>query len=206
MNSALRLVAVTTVCAGLTVGCATTTDGQQQALGAGAGAALGAGLAALAGGNTTAIVAGALAGGVVGWGTVKMSQYHSAQVRSQAEDRQLYGLTEPATTTTVTVRKGTSTPGTVQPGSQVHAVTDFSLSTPEGTQPPQTVVSWSLWKDGAELTNFPSPKEFREAGGHKVDSFIPIPPDAEPGTYVVKHKVQAGTFYDEDESVFVVPS
>jgi hypothetical protein len=33
---------------------------------------------------------------------------------------------------------------------------------------------------------------------------VPIPKNAEPGTYVIEHKVQAGNSYDTDESTFVV--
>ena len=35
---------------------------------------------------------------------------------------------------------------------------------------------------------------------------LPIPQNAEPGTYVVETKVQAGSSYDTDEAVFIVGS
>ncbi|MGH8656790.1 MAG: hypothetical protein ACREYE_33455 [Gammaproteobacteria bacterium] len=79
MYSQSKALIATTLCSGLLSGCITTPGQQQQAMGAGLGALTGAGLAALAGGNRQAITAGALAGGFIGWGAVKLSQYQATQ-------------------------------------------------------------------------------------------------------------------------------
>jgi len=56
------------------------------------------------------------------------------------------------------------------------------------------------------LTDLP-PKNLRYgSGGYLSEAVISIPQDAQPGTYVIEHRVQAGSTYDVDESVFVVQS
>lgn len=204
-TSTTKVLSAATLCCSVATGCVTTT-GQQQATGAGLGALTGAGLAALAGGDTKAIVAGALAGGLVGWGAVKLHQYQSTQTRSAVADQQLYGLTEPVTGTTVKIRRGICEPGTVQKGQSVKVVTDYSVMAPQGGSTVAVSESWALKKDGSLLANIPAPQggQMRPAGGYAAEAYIPIPANAAPGTYVVEHKVQSGTSYDVDESVFVV--
>jgi hypothetical protein len=66
--------------------------------------------------------------------------------------------------------------------------------------------SWALKKDGKVLANVPAQITHRPAGGWAAPAQIPIPKNAPSGTYVVEHKVQVGTTYDTDESVFLVGS
>jgi hypothetical protein len=61
-----------------------------------------------------------------------------------------------------------------------------------------------LKKDGKGLAALPAQTHDRAAGGWNIDGVIPIPKNATAGTYVIEHKVQAGTAYDTDESTFVV--
>lgn len=109
-------------------------------------------------------------------------------------------------TSQVLISKGTSTPRTVRPGGSVQIDTDYSLLMPVATaaQGADVQESFTLKKDGKVLTTS-APKTFhRASGGWVASRNLPIPPNAEPGTYVVEHKVQVGTSYDTDESVFVV--
>jgi len=205
MYSQSKALIAATLCTGLLSGCATTPGQQQQAWGAGLGALTGGGLAALAGGNRQAIAAGALAGGFIGWGAVKLSQYHATQTMT-ATQMEANGLARPVTTTTINIRNGTATPGMVRPGNQVRVVTDYLVNAPAGTSSIQIAETWSLKKDGQPLATLPAANQVRGPGGYAAEAYIPIPQDAAPGTYVVEHKVQAGTSYDVDESVFVVSS
>lgn len=181
-------------------------------MGAGGGALGGAALGCLtgfiAGGNAsscgTGAAIGAATGAVIGWGAVKISQYQASQVRTPQNDQQMYGLTKPVDATQVKIRKGSSTPRTVKPGESVNLSTDYSLMLPPKTTSVPVVESWTLEKDGKVLADLPQKSTDRQSGGWNADAMIPIPKNAEPGTYVIDHKVQAGTSYDTDESTFVV--
>jgi uncharacterized protein YcfJ len=192
------------LCCGVVSGCA-TQDGNQQLLGAGLGTALGCGLGYAVGGARGCAI-GAAAGAVAGWGIV--AQYQATQVRSVAQDQAIYGLTEPVTTTQVQIRKGAANPNSVRPGSTVQVDTDYSLMMPtaQAAQGADVEESFSLKKDGKVLTTSPPKVYRRAAGGWVATKKLPIPQNAEPGTYVVETKVQVGTSYDTDESVFVVGS
>jgi hypothetical protein len=63
---------------------------------------------------------------------------------------------------------------------------------------------WTLKKDGKVLADLPQQNNQRTSGGWSADASIPIPTNAQPGTYVIEHKVQAGTSYDTDDSFFIV--
>lgn len=78
------------------------------------------------------MVAGALTGGLVGWGAVKLSQYQATQTMT-ATQMEAAGLARPVTTTTVNIRSGVSVPQMVRPGSHVKVVTDYLVMAPTGT-------------------------------------------------------------------------
>lgn len=199
------------LCPSLLVGCA-TQQGNDQLMGAGAGALGGAALGCLtgfiAGGSAsscgTGAAIGAAAGAVVGWGAVKISQYQASQVRTAQNDQQMYGLTKPVDTTQVKIRKGSATPRTVKPGDSVKLFTDYSVMLPPKVPSTQVAESWTLQKDGKVLAQLPQQTSDRASGGWNADATVPIPKNAELGTYVIEHKVQAGTSYDTDESTFIV--
>ena len=199
------------LCPALMLGCA-TQQGNDQLMGLGAGAAGGAALGCLtgfiAGGNAsscgTGAAIGAATGAVVGWGAVKLSQYQASQVRTPTDDQRMYGLTKPVDTTQVKIRKGSSTPRSVKPGDSVSLFTDYSVMLPPDTPSTQVAESWTLQKDGKALAELPQKSTARASGGWNADAMIPVPKNAELGTYVIEHKVQAGTSYDTDESTFVV--
>jgi hypothetical protein len=195
----------------LMAGCA-SQQGNDQLMGAGAGAVGGAALGCLtgfiAGGNAsscgTGAAIGAATGAVVGWGAVKLSQYQASQVRTPTDDQKMFGLTKPVDTTQVKIRKGSSSPRTVKPGESVNVATDYSLMLPPKTASTQVTETWTLEKDGKTLAELPQKNTDRASGGWNADATIPVPKNAELGTYVIQHKVQAGTSYDTDESTFVV--
>lgn len=195
----------------MTSGCA-TQQGTDQVTGAGIGMAGGAALGCLtgflaggdAGGCAKGAAIGAVAGAVAGWGAVKVSQYQASQVRSAQEDQQIYGLTKSVNATQVKINKGTSTPSTVRPGDSVKLFTDYSVQLPANTSSTPVSESWVLKKDGKVLADLPPQNNLRTSGGWNADATVPIPSNAELGTYVIEHKVLAGNSYDTDESTFVV--
>ena len=199
------------LCPSLMVGCA-TQQGNDQLMGAGAGALGGAALGCLtgfiAGGNAgscgTGAAIGAGVGIVAGWGAVKLSQYQASQVRTANADQQMFGMTKPVDTTQVKIRKGSSTPRTVKPGDSVKLTTDYSVVLPPNVPSTKVAESWTLQKDGKVLAALPQQNSDRASGGWDVDATVPIPTNAELGTYVIEHKVQAGTSYDTGESTFLV--
>ncbi|MEA3274557.1 MAG: hypothetical protein U9Q81_04530 [Pseudomonadota bacterium] len=198
------LAAATAAAAIALSGCQTTGDTRDQATGAGIGAALGCGVGLLVGGQAKHCLAGAAAGGLLGWGVVKLNQYQSQQVRSTTSDQRVYGLTQPVNSTQVKIRNGTSSPKSVKAGQDVKIAMDYSLMLPPGQSNTSVKESWVLKKDGKVLANLPPQTNQRSAGGWEASASIPIPGDAKPGTYVVEHRVNAGSSYDEDESTFVV--
>lgn len=195
----------------MTGGCA-TQQGNDQLMGAGAGMAGGAALGCLtgflasghAGGCATGAAVGAAVGAVTGWGAVKLAQYQSTQVRSAQEDQQIYGLTKSVSATQVKINKGTSTPSMVKPGDSVKLFTDYSVQLPANMSSTPVSESWVLKKDGKILADLPPQNNQRTSGGWNADATVPIPTNAELGTYVIEHKVLAGNSYDTDESTFVV--
>ncbi len=195
----------------MTAGCA-TQQGNDQLMGAGAGmvggAALGCLTGFLAGGNASGCAKGAAigaaVGAVTGWTAVKVSQYQATQVRSAQEDQRIYGLTQSVNATQVKINKGTSTPKMVMPGESVQLFTDYSIQLPANMNTTPVSESWILKKDGKVLAELPPQNNQRSAGGWNADATVPIPTNAELGTYVIEHKVLAGSSYDTDESTFVV--
>jgi hypothetical protein len=193
------------LCVSMVSGCATMEE-NQQAMGAAGGAAVGCIAGLLIGGHGADCAKGAVIGGALGWGAVKVSQYQEKKVRSANEDRRVYGLTQPANDTVVKIRRGTVTPETVKPGQKLKLVTDYSLLLPKGVSSTQVAESWVITKDGKPLTEPEKQLVQRDAGGYAVGATIDIPASAAPGTYVIETKVEAGTSYDVDQSVFVVES
>lgn len=192
-------------------GCA-TQQGNDQLMGAGAGmvggAALGCLTGFLAGGNAgdcaKGAAIGAAVGAVTGWGAVKLNQYQATQVRSAQEDQQVFGLAKSVNTTQIKINKGTSTPNMVRPGDSVRLFTDYSVQLPANIDTTPVSESWTLKKDGKVLASLPPQNSQRTSGGWNADATVPIPTNAELGTYVIEHKVMAGNSYDTDESTFVV--
>jgi hypothetical protein len=187
-------------------GCA-TTEGNQQLMGAAGGATLGCiARLLLGGGDSEDCAKGAAAGAALGWAAVKVSQYQASKVRSEKQDRRVYGLTKPLNTALVKIRNGTASPDTVGPGQQVKVVTDYSLMVPKGASGAEVEETWVIKKDGKQLAAPATNRVWREAGGYAVDATIPIPANAKPGTYVIETRVESGTSYDIEQSVFVVES
>ncbi|NJD08761.1 MAG: hypothetical protein FIA97_20060 [Methylococcaceae bacterium] len=196
----------------LLVGGCATQQGKDQAVGAAGGAVGGAALGCLtgfiasgsAGGCAKGAAIGGAVGAVAGWGAVKLSQYQAEQVRSAQADQTMYGLTKPVDSVQVKIRKGSSTPTSVAPGDTVKLTTDYSVMLPPSVPSTSVSENWTLKKDGKVLTELPAASVQRAAGGWAADGSIPLPKNTNPGTYVVEHKVKAGSSYDTDESTFVV--
>jgi hypothetical protein len=198
------------LCPVLLAGCA-TDQGMEQLKGAGigtaAGAALGCAVGAVFGGGSgcaKGAAIGAAAGLVTGWGAVKIKQYQAEPVRSAQTDQRMYPMVEPVSSAQVKIRKGTSAPHMIKPGQSVMVSTDYSVTLPPTMQSTEITEHWDLMKDGKTLVDLPQQANQRTAGGWDAEAEIPIPADAEPGTYVIQHTVRAGDSYDTDESTFIV--
>lgn len=202
MNTKSKTLSIT-LCAALAAGCA-NQGGNGQLLGSLAGAVVGAASGAAIGGNWKGALVGAAAGAALGWAAAKLVEYNSTQVRSEADERAIYGISERVASPLVKVRKGSSSPTQIRAGEQVRVVTDYSVMLPQGMTQADVSESWVLKKDGTVLSEIPPQNVKRNGGGWEATASIAIPSNAQPGTYVVEHKVQTGTSYDTDESVFII--
>jgi hypothetical protein len=198
------LVGVAASAALFLAGCTSTGSVQDQAIGTGIGAALGCGVGALITGDARGCATGAAVGAIVGFGTVAISQYNSTQVRTASTDSRIYGLSTAPSAPQVRIRRGSSAPSAVNRGESVKITTDYSVALPRGMNQATVSESWVLKKDGNKVANLPTKSASRSAGGWQSDAEITIPSGVAPGTYVIEHRVQAGSSYDTDESVFVV--
>jgi len=200
MTATLRMLTMVLAISTLvfTTGCQTTS--QKSAAGASAAGAL---IGGIVGGWEGAAI-GALAGGAIGWATGKVIESQEVSTRSQTQDQQLYGYAAPSDAVFVNINSATANPKTVTPGTTVDVVTDYSLSLPQNAPQSQVSISGVLFKDGQQLADFKDQPAVKTAGGYTVKLPIAIPTDADPGTYVVRHTVSAGTTYDTAESTFVV--
>jgi hypothetical protein len=185
------------------VGCA-TNDMNNQVLGAGGGAALGALLGQAVGHNTKSTIIGAALGAALGWGTVKLMEYNSKPVRSPEDDARIYGLSPRTNSPLVKIQRGTSNPKEVHAGDKVTINTDYSLQLPAGMTKTKVTEGFVLKKDGEKIADLPPKTLHYGSGGFLSEAVIVVPDNAKPGTYVIEHKVQAGSSYDVDESVFLV--
>lgn len=198
-----RIVPVLVGCSLLSA-CGMTPEARDQLIGAVGGAAGGAAIGALAGGGSKeAIIAGAAAGAVVGWGAVKLTQYYAKQTRSADEEAKALGY-RASEGTVVKIRSADTAPDKVERGKKVTFNTNYAVLAPPGTSTVAVKEIWELSKDGKLLAKVPPRSETREPGGWQAHASINAPADAEPGTYVVKHRVEAGTTYDERIAAFVI--
>ncbi|MBI2964173.1 MAG: hypothetical protein HYY35_10500 [Deltaproteobacteria bacterium] len=186
------------------LGSCATSEQTQQLLGGLTGAGLGAGIGALAtGGDTKAVLAGAAAGAVVGWGVVKLSQYHAERTRSVAEEAKAYGYRE-SEGTVVKLRSARVQPETLRSGERATFDMNYAVLAPPSAGQVAVTERWDLSKDGKSLSEMPAQRVRREPGGWRSKASIDIPKGAEAGTYVVKSRVEAGSSYDERISTFLV--
>lgn len=203
MISNKRRIFTLAMAAILTSSCATTPEGQQQAVGAAGGAALGCLIGALISG-ADGCVYGAIAGAAAGWGTVTVSQYNARQVNTAEEVQEIYGLTESMSGPVIKIDRGTSMPSTIKAGEQVNILTKYAVVLPKDLPTVEVQETWILKKDGKNLVTLPAPAVQRASGGWETNATIPMPANAESGTYVIEHGIQSGTSYDKVESVFIV--
>src|SRR5262245_18253513 len=192
------------LCAAILTSCSTSSDSTNQILGGLGGAALGAGIGALAThGDTTAILAGAAAGAVAGWATVKLVQYHSEQTRSASEEAKALGYRS-TDGMVVKIRGATVSPSSARAGDNLNLSMNYAVLAPEGTSSVPVSETWTLEKDGEKLASVPPKQESRAPGGWQTQAGINVPKNAGKGTYVVKNRVEAGNSYDERVSTFTI--
>jgi hypothetical protein len=188
-------------------GCATTSQGQvDQVGGTIAGAAFGALMGGLIGGSAESALIGAAAGGLVGWTAATVAHYEANQVRTAREDRKMYGFNKGVSSPTVKIRQATVTPERVATGNEVVIVTDYSVYLPNGSRSVPVEEHYVLTKDGKEVRKFPPQNKTYAEGGWTGKAGIPIPRSAKPGTYVIEHRISAGSSYDVTTTTFIVGS
>lgn len=153
---------------------------------AGAGAGAGAGCLALAG--------------------FAIYNYHSRQTRTIEQDQQLYGYTAPVSSTEVKIRNATASPEMVKAGDTLKLAMDYSVIAPNGTRDVDVEESMVLKRDGKVLKPLAERSIKRPLGGGESEVDFKIPAKMPAGTYVIEHKVKAGTSYDVRPAVFVVKS
>jgi outer membrane lipoprotein SlyB len=203
LGRTLRRVGGGVLCAALFTSCAISKETRDQILGGAGGAALGAAVGALAsGGDPKAIAAGAVAGAVVGWATVKLVQYHAEKTRSAAEEAKVLGYNGQGTM--VTIREASVSPGEVRPGDDVNLAMDYAVLAPSGTAVVPVQETWVLEKDGKELTRTSPQLQDREPGGWHTQAAITLPKQAPAGTYIVKNQVSAAGNVQERVAYFTV--
>jgi len=199
------------VASALISGCASTPEQQDQMGGAVAGCLAG-GLIGVLLGDTKGAIAGCAAGTLVGWGTVKMSQYYAKQARSRAEDEayyreddpEFYGLAKTSTESVAKIRDAVSTPEKIKAGDTVTIDTLYSVATPKGTDNVSVTETYRVMKDGKTLFEDTPKSRMRQSGTWAVTANFSIPTDAEKGTYVVEHEITVGTTKDTKRSIFIV--
>lgn len=209
-NTNLRNIAFATLLGATLSGCA-TQDGNEQLIGAGVGCAAGAIVGGLIAGRSGAAI-GCAAGGTMGVGAVALSQYNARQARTKQADAKryskvdpdFYGLSRSATESAVKIRSTSSSPASLAAGQAVTVTTDYSIITPKDVNTVMVDETWTLKKDGEEITTIEADAQKRSSGGWSTVGEFNVPDDAPPGTYVVEHKVQTGTSYNSGISVFVV--
>jgi hypothetical protein len=194
-NKGLILVCSTS----LLVGCAT----MEQSAGL---ATLGcAGVGVLTGILTKNAGAGAGAGaGCLALAGIAIYNYHSSQSRTAVEDQKLYGYTSPVNSTEVKIRNATAFPEMIKPGDKLKVNLDYSVMAPQGTNDVNVQETMVLKRDGKVLNELSNRSISRKLGGGNTEAEFQIPAKLPPGTYVIEHKVQAGTSYDVRPTVFVV--
>lgn len=204
MKRGITNVLLATLCAAQLSCSESSTDNRNQILGGLGGAALGAGIGALVtGGDTNAILAGAAAGAVAGWATVKLVQYQAEKTSSAKEEAKAYGYRS-ADGTVVKLRGARALPKSLRAGDRVSLDTDYAVLAPQGTASVPVREIWTLEKDGKRLASVPPKEQSRAPGGWHSKAGIDIPKQAEKGTYTVRSRVEAGDSYDEREATFTV--
>jgi len=208
-NNAIKILSVA-IATTLIGGCVSNPEQQDQVSGAVAGCVGGALIGAMLGDRKTAI-AGCAAGALAGWGAVKISQYQAKQTRSRAEDEafyrgsdpEFYGLAKTSNKAAAKIRSAVSAPENIKAGSTITNNTTYSIVVPKGKDSVSVTEVYRLKKDGKTLFT-DTQSRVRESGSWAINSDIPIPSNAESGTYVIEHEVTAGTSKDVQRSFFIV--
>lgn len=132
---------------------------------------------------------------------IKRQKQAEDEARQQAEQKQreatqrrleLQNQAHENTAGEVKLRNVEVQPNTVERGGSVKIIMNYEVRV-NGVQ---VADSWTLMKDGHVLAELPDQKAFRTSGAWNSDARIPIPTNADPGTYFVVGKV--GTANSED--------
>ena len=175
-------------------------------IGAGLGAVTGCAIGLAAGGKAGGCIGGAAAGALAGWEVAQLVGYQDQQIHPPDGGPIIDGSQPVPDSVQVKILKGTSYPQSARPGERIKISTDYSIDIPPYMNDTYVKESWVLKKDGQYLTNLPPQSKPRTAGGWNVNATIDLPKEAEPGTYIIEHRVEAENSYDVDESHFVIVS
>jgi hypothetical protein len=133
------------------------------------------------------------------------------------------GLLEPDISTLVEIRHASSTPGRVKAGDKVTVVTDYAITVPRDIEKIEVEEIWLLKETGNIVTppqrhnrvvnlgegrtwwSLPLPKRSDlQTQNLSASAVLSVPSVAEPGTYVIEHKIRVGESYDIGASAFIV--
>jgi hypothetical protein len=135
-------------------------------------------------------------------------QYRDTQTRTANIDRQVYAKQDPTfyrgANTAVKIRNSSSSPESVRAGDKLKVVTDYSVVAPQDTREVTVKESLVLKKNGNIVGTLAERSIQRGVAGWISEVDFPVSAKLPPGTYVIEHRVQAGTSYDSDSSIFVV--
>ena len=185
-------------------GCASTVE---QHPGATSGAAIGALGGAVLGGiighqvdrKEEGIIIGAVLGALAG-ATIGHYAYDVRRTRTETENVYSY---KPTSGPLIRIEDASAVPQVVKPGQKVELQATYAVLHPDPGAQIGIVETREIRKDGV-LIGRPSVKVIR--GGGTYTSVVPLylPPDAQPGRYVVVTTIDGGVAKDTRETTFVV--
>jgi hypothetical protein len=177
-------------CSLVIASCSMTTEGQEQAAGAGAGALAGAALgAAASGGSPRAVAVGATSGAIAGWGTVKLAQLASRRTQSAEQENNLQGW-KPGEPARVRMRGINVRPDPAGPGSDTTIAMNYGVTGPrDGAIPVRETIEI---RDSRNKVIVPAQaiEQSRSPGGWESPRTLPLPRNAPAGTYQIFARVE----------------
>lgn len=173
-----------------TLGC-TTTSPTARLLGAvGAGGAVGVTCGLL--GGHAGLCAGLAAITAAGtWAAIEVTEPHGKMHRAAGDESQPSDY-QPVDGIVIQIRQWNVEPQVVRAGESLSVTTQYSVLAPIGVEEVEVTESWELWHGDERIAELSETEVKRKPAGWEVDFEMTVPPDAEPGTYTIRHQIEAG--------------
>jgi serine/threonine protein kinase len=110
----------------------------------------------------------------------------------------------PAAAARVAIRGASVSLPVAAPGQTIEFETDFVLELPQGERERQVTATWSLIHNGRRIGKQGEASMPLKSGSHSTRTELELPPTMKAGTYVVEHRIGAGTSQDVARSSFQV--